>query len=149
MPQHAKPIDYREFINETIVGQRFESVHFDTKFSGSTFQSCEFRDCRLDRVIMRKTDWADCQFDGSTLVVEFTDSAFARCSFRGATFRGLSGEYGGVRARFVGCDFSQATLRALKLRACRFESCDFANTRIFGCDLRGAIHDGKPLENTR
>lgn len=147
MPSHEQPIDYREFLSETVVGQHFEKIHFDTKFTGSTFQSCEFKSCRLDRVHMRKTHWTDCLFDASTLVVEFTDSIFERCSFRGTTFRGLSGEYGGVRARFVGCDFSRATFSALRLRACKFEGCDFADARLLGCDLRGAIHDGTPLEN--
>ena len=148
MPPRLKPIDYREFINETVVDQRFESIHFDTNFNGSSFKSCEFRGCRLDRVFMRKTHWTDCQFHGSILVIEFTDSVFERCSFRGATFRGLSGEYGGVRARFIGCDFSHSTLRALNLRACKFERCDFTDARLVDCDLRGATLDERPLENT-
>jgi len=148
MASPTQPIDYREFLDERVVGLRFEGVHFDTKFIGSTFHSCEFIGCRLDHVLMRKTRWADCRFDGSTLVVEFTDSVFERCSFRGANFRGLSREYGGVRARFAGCDLSSATLDAIKLRACKFEDCDFSGTRILNCDLRGATHDGKPLESS-
>jgi uncharacterized protein YjbI with pentapeptide repeats len=147
MPPNTQPIDYREFLNARVVGLRFDRVHFETKFTGSTFQSCEFIGCRLDRVLMQKTHWTDCQFDGSTLVVEFSDSVFERCSFRGAIFRGLSGEYGGVRARFVGCGFSTATLRSLKLRACKFEGCDFSDTQILNCDLRGATHNGTPLKN--
>ena len=148
MARPTEPMDHREFLNERLIGLRFHGVHFDTKFTGSTFQSCEFIDCRLDRVLMRKTHWADCRFDGSTLVVEFTDSVFERCSFRGAAFRGLSGEYGGVRATFSGCDLSNTTLKALNLRACKFESCDFSGARILSCDLRGATHNGAPLKNT-
>jgi len=96
---------------------------------------------------MAKSHWIESRFDGSKLVVSFDDSVFERCSFRDTRFHGLRGEYGGVRSRFIGCNFTDATLKSVNLRASKFESCDFAGTRFFDCDLRGAIHDGQALEN--
>jgi uncharacterized protein YjbI with pentapeptide repeats len=140
-------IDSREIIKQDVAGLCFEGIHFDGKFSDSTFRQCIFHRCRLDRVLMGKSRWIESRFDGSKLVVWFDDSIFERCSFRETSFQGLRGEYGGVRARFVGCDFTGATLKAVKLRACKFENCDFLDTRFIDCDLRGAMHNGKALEN--
>jgi uncharacterized protein YjbI with pentapeptide repeats len=139
--------DCRELIKQDVAGLHFERVHFDSNFTGSTFRQCIFHHCRLDRVLMGKSHWIESQFDGSKLVVCFDDSVFERCSFRDTSIQGLLGEYGGVRARFIGCDFTGATLKSVKLRACKFEHCDFSGARFIDCDLRGAIHDGKELEN--
>ena len=141
------PIDYREYIEQELVGLRFERVHFDSKFTGSTFRECAFVHCRLDRVLMNKSRWIESQFDGSELVIAFNDAVFERCSFRNANFRGLRGEYGGVRARFIGCDFSSAIFKSVTLRATKFESCELSNARFTDCDLRGAAHDGVPIES--
>ena len=139
--------DCREIIKQDVTGLRFERVHFDSNFTGSTFRQCIFHECRLDRVLMSKSHWIESQFDGSKLVLWFDDSVFERCSFRNTGFHGLRGEYGGVRTRFVGCDFAGATLKSVKLRACKFEDCGFSGARFVGCDLRGATHNGKALEN--
>jgi uncharacterized protein YjbI with pentapeptide repeats len=143
----ATSIDYREYINQDLAGLTFENVHFDSNFTGSTFRQCAFIHCRLDRVSMNKAHWIESRFDGSKLVILFDDSEFEHCSFRDTDFRGLRGEFGGVRARFVGCDFTGAVLKSLKLRACKFENCNFTNTRFVTCDLRGAKHDGVQIEN--
>jgi uncharacterized protein YjbI with pentapeptide repeats len=55
MPTSNAQIDYREFINQDLSGLNFEGIHFDTKFTGSTFRQCLFLRCRLDRVLMGKS----------------------------------------------------------------------------------------------
>lgn len=147
MPAPKLPMDCREIIRQEVSELRFERIHFDSSFSGSTFRQCGFDHCRLDRVHMSESHWIESRFDGSKLVIGFNDSIFERCSFRDASFQGLRGEYGGVRAKFIACDFSNAILRSLKLRACKFEKCDFSGAQFIDCDLRGATHDGVPLEN--
>jgi uncharacterized protein YjbI with pentapeptide repeats len=147
MPTRNAPIDCREYIGQELAGLRFERVHFDSKFSRSTFRECAFVHCRFDRVLMNKSRWLDSQFDGSKLVIKFDDSVFERCSFRNVTFHGLRGEYGGARSKFIGCDFSSAIFKSVALRATKFEGCVFTATRFTDCDLRGATHDGVPLEN--
>jgi len=110
MATSTTQIDCREIIKQDVTGLCFERVHFDSNFTGSTFRQCAFRHCRLDRVWMGESHWIESRFDDSKLVVGFDDSVFERCSFRDTSFQGLHGEYGGVRARFIGCDFTGATL---------------------------------------
>ncbi len=141
-------MDYREYLGVTVANQRFERIHFDTKFTGSTFSSVVFDRCRLDRVLMAKTNWHGCDFDGSYLVVSFNDATFNECSFRNSTFKGLMCQFGGVRATFSNCDFSGSKFNRVCLRACRFKDCSFEGTTFVDCDLRGARHNDEPMENS-
>jgi uncharacterized protein YjbI with pentapeptide repeats len=141
-------IDTRDILGETLANARFEKVHFDSKFTGSNFVSVVFDRCRLDRVLMARTNWTNCDFRCSTLVAHFNDAVFEQCSFHDVTFKGLDNEYGGIRARFVNCDFSRAQFNQVRLRACRFQGCCFDGARFTKCDLRGALHDGEQMENT-
>ncbi len=148
MTKPSSNSETREVIGETLKNIRFERTHFDTKFTDSTFESVALNQCRLDRVLMARTKWFNCNFRGSTLVVHFTDAAFEDCSFHDVVFKGLQHEYGGIRARFVKCDFSRATFNQVCLRACRFEDCCFDGARLLKCDLRGTLHNGLQMENT-
>lgn len=141
-------IDTRDLLGQTLTGQQFKKVHFDAKFTGSTFVSVVFDRCRLDRVLMAKTKWTNCDFGGSTLVVDFTDAIFEQCSFYDAAFKGFACEYGGIRARFVNCDFTRVEFKQVCLRACRFHDCCFDGAQFLQCDLRGALHGGRQIENT-
>jgi uncharacterized protein YjbI with pentapeptide repeats len=148
MTKSSSKIETREVIGETLKSVRFERIHFDTKFTDSTFESVAFDQCRLDRVLMARTKWSYSNFRGSTLVVEFTDAVFEDCSFHDVTFKGLQNEYGGIRARFVKCDFSRATFNQVCLRACRFVDCCFDGARLLKCDVRGTLHNGLQMANT-
>jgi uncharacterized protein YjbI with pentapeptide repeats len=136
-----------EYLDQDVTNLRFEQVHFDTKFTGSRFSSVVFSKCRLDRVLMAKTNWLDCDFDRSTLVVHMNDAVFERCSFRNVVFKGLAWQYGGVRAKFVDCDFNGAQFNRALLRACKFVDCQLDEAQFIGCDLRGATHNGVELQN--
>ena len=148
MPSSNSVVTFPEILNESVSDRRFENVHIETNFFGSTFSHVAFVKCRLDRVLMRKTIWTDCDFANCKLTIDFNDSHFERCSFHGTLFRGLDGQYGGVRAKFISCDFTDAVLQSLNLRACRFTDCTFSGTRLSNCDLRGAKHNDVPLENS-
>lgn len=148
MTKPSSNIETRDFIGETLKSVRFERIHFDTKFTDSTFESVALDQCRLDRVLMARTNWLNCDFCGSSLVVHFTDAVFEGCSFQDVAFKGLQNEYGGIRARFVKCDFSRATFNQVCLRACRFVDCCFDGARLWKCDLRGTLHNGLQMQNT-
>jgi uncharacterized protein YjbI with pentapeptide repeats len=139
--------DTREYLHEAIAGEKFQRIHFDSNFNCSTFEDCDFIDCRLDRVTMMKTRWRRCRFDRSIIIAEFTDAIFEDCSFRYSDLRGRMCEYGGVRAIFDRCDFSGASIKSLKLRACKFSSCEIDTLTIQKSDVRGATHNGIPLQN--
>ncbi len=148
MTPRTPEIDTREILGETFANARFDKVHFDSNFTDSTLLSVVFDRCRLERVLMARTSWTNCDFRGSTLVVNFDDAVFNQCTFNAVKFKGLTGEYGGIRARFVNCDFSGAQFNELCLRACRFVGCCFEGARFTKCDLRGALHNGEQMENT-
>ena len=148
MSKKNKTVYTNDLIRQTVEGQRFEAMDFDSKFTGSTFRSVVFDRCRFDRVLMRNTNWIDCDFSGSTMVVDCTDAYFERCVFNGVSVKGQMCEYGGVRARFTACDFTNAKFNWVCLRACRFVDCHFDLASLVECDLRGATHDGMPLLNS-
>lgn len=144
----TQPSIFDEYLDQDVSNLRFERVHLDTKFTGSRFTSVVFDHCRLDRVLMAETKWADCDFDGSTLVVHMNDATFDRCKFQNVTFKGLSCQYGGVRATFSECDFSGTKFKNVVLRACKFLNCQFEGTQFIGCDLRGATRNGIELKTS-
>lgn len=138
---------FEEYLDQDVTGLRFERKHFDTKFTGSRFSSVVFLRCRLDRVLMAKTRWVDCDFDRSTLVVHMNDAIFERCKFSGVVVKGLARQYGGVRAQFVDCDFTGAKFNHVVLRACKFLNCQMDGAQFIACDLRGATSNGVELQN--
>ena len=64
------------------------------------------------------------------------DKAFLRnVNLRWAVFR----DVGFKNARFVGCNFSQATLAECYLRRAQFEKCDLVNAHFDSCDFSQAL----------
>ncbi len=141
----TSPLIDVEYLSQEVTDLHLEGVHLETKFTGSTFTSSSFIKCRLDRVLMAKTIWKQCDFSDSTLVVYFNDAVFEDCKFLGTSFKGINGEYGGVRAKFLNCDFTGAKFIHVYLRACRFENCLLEGVEFIRCDLRGAKSNGLPL----
>ncbi|WP_370690141.1 pentapeptide repeat-containing protein [Fluviicoccus sp.] len=133
-------------IDQEICGLVMEGVTLERNLTGSTMRNCKFLGCKFDRVLMAKTTWIECEFIGSTLISHFNDAEFVNCDFRESTFRGLTWQFGGLRAKFRECNFSQSTFNHVLLRACRFSGCNLEGVRFVKCDVRGTKVDDKPLD---
>lgn len=134
-----------EYINQDVEALSFEGEHFETKFTGSKFTAISMHNCRLDRVLMAKTHWKNCDFKGSTFVAHFNDAVFDNCNFEDVAFKGLSGQYGGLRARFNNCNFRGAKFIHVLLRASHFVECEIDPIQFIRCDLRGTKINGNPI----
>jgi fluoroquinolone resistance protein len=133
-------------IGQEINGVETEGGTLEYNLTGSTILDCKFLNCRFERVLMAKTKWINCEFAGSTIISHFNDAEFENCNFSGATFRGLTGRYGGLRVKFKDCNFSEATFNHVFLRASRFNNCNLEGARFLKCDLRGTKANDLPLE---
>src|SRR5260221_12659927 len=100
----AEPLASADLINAQLANLEFERSKFSLTVNGGTFRNVSFLRCHFDRVFMRKTLWQHCSFAGTVMVPDMTDAVFEDCNFVGAKIRGIAGEYGGRRTRFVRCD---------------------------------------------
>lgn len=134
-----------EYIDVEVTGLQYIDCQLETNFTKSTFHDTRLQKCNFNKVLMAKSRWINCDFNGSTLTSYFTDARFENCNFEGATFRGLTGKFGGIRTKFLDCNLSGCTFNHVFLRACRFENCNLEGTRFIKCDLRGTTHNGTPI----
>ncbi len=127
-----------------LFGARFVDV--DLGFSDlscslneSAFKRVSFAHAGLDRCLLRNSTVIDCDFTGAKLVANIDDSVFEGCTFTGAAFSGgrAGHEYGGRRAKFIGCDFTKTRFKRVEFRASQFVDCVFNQAQFVQCDLRG------------
>ncbi len=143
-----EPLAHASFIRVALDGADASESSLSCSFHEGSLRNVRFSRARFDTCIFGKASFDKCIFDSSFIDSPFlADATFQHCSFIGAkiTARGLQ-EYGGRRVVFEHCDFSQAVLQNLQLRACAFRECVFHAIQIRNCLLVGVKFEGeKPL----
>jgi len=142
-----EPLMFADLIDAQLSNIEFERSKFSMSANRGTFRDVSFLRCHFDRVFMRQTSWQRCSFARSVMVPDMTDAVLEDCNFSGAKLRGIAGEYGGRRTRFVRCDFRECVFDRVQFLASRFVDCDLSTLRIIKSDLRGTSHNGTPLQN--
>lgn len=114
--------------------------------SESEFRRVEFQWSKFDRCVIGRSHFSECNFSGSRLVVNLDDTVAENCDFSRVVIAGgrAGHEYGGRRAKFLGCNFKDATFKSVEFRASQFVGCLFEGTKFIACDLRGVkVTDGR------
>lgn len=157
---------------------RFESVDFtradinQSDWSEVQLRSCNFSDAKLNRAVLAGSVILDCIFDRvAAAMVDVSKATVTGSSFDGAGMPGSNwsdvvasatrftgASFGNARwdrARFVDCDFRDASLEPdremppTRMRAAVFEGCDFRGATLKGTDLRGVTFKRCKLAGAR
>jgi uncharacterized protein YjbI with pentapeptide repeats len=142
----AEALLFANLLGAQLSNLEFDRCKFSMSTNGGTFRDVSFLRCHFDRIPMRHTLWQRCSFAGSVMVPDMTDAVFEDCNFAGAKLRGIAGQYGGRRTRFVRCDFRDCVFDHVQFLAGRLVDCDVSTLRIIKSDLRGTSHNGTPLQ---
>lgn len=104
------------------------------------FVQAVFDTCRL-----KEAHFVSCTFDEALLNSStLNDAIFTECSFIRTKIKGRgSNEYGGKRAVFDRCDFTEALLQNLQFRACTFRQCIFDGAIFKKCLMVGVKFEGE------
>lgn len=110
----------------------------------AVFERVRFAHAEFDRCLFGRARLIDCDFAQAKLIVNVDDSVFEQCNFSGASFLGGRNgvEYGGRRAKFIRCNFTNTTFKQVEFRATQFVDCVFDGAKFMQCDLRGVRVEG-------
>lgn len=142
-----------ELLNASVTDVDFQASSFSCKFTNGTFVRTDFAESVFDTCLMHGTAFTECRLDDCSFSNPyFNQSVATSCSFRGARFRARRGiifEYELKRSRFVGCDLSGATFRAVMLRGTTFERCTLEGAIFDGCPFFGVTLNESSLDRTK
>ncbi len=136
-----------DFLDATLIGSDASFAQFSCSFARANLQNSIFVQAVFDTCDFKNTRLSECDFSESRINSPTLDDAiFSSCKFVNARIsgRGLN-EYGGRRVTFSGCDFTDAVIQNLQLRAVTFEDCTFDRAVFKKCYLAGVKVNGTPI----
>lgn len=126
--------------NVKMIDCDLQSATIGSYITDSEVKCTDFTEVKFKQASFIKSHFIECNFTKSTINAHFTDAVFEKCDFTNAYFTGGSNfsGLGGVRVKFIGCNFANTVFKSLPLRAVRFVNCTFLSTQFINTDLRGA-----------
>ncbi len=127
----------QDFTRSSLSGLDFSYGRFSGSFAEAKLSQVRFYRAHFDRGYMRKASIHGCDFESASGSFGWDDAVVEDTSFRKTKFRGGMWEFGGRRALFRNCDFSDVRFPKVQFLASTFERCDFDGATFVGSDLRG------------